>query len=80
MVKLLFLSLFFEKHVDEQGGSNDLHHIKIDQRKGVALDDFISYWPSIESAKRIGIKTTTISNCRKILISQQIWERIFVEW
>ena len=60
-VKLLFLSLIFEKHVDEQGGSNDLNHIKIDQRKGVALDDFISYWSSIESAKRIGIKTTTIS-------------------
>ena len=37
---------------------------------------------SIELAKRIGIKTTTISTCRKILISQQIWERIKrqVEW
>ena len=60
------------------GDSNNLHRIKIDPWKGVASDDFISYWPkdSIDSAKQIGIKITKISTCRKIFISQQIWKQI----
>ena len=66
------------------GGSNDLNRIEIEPRKRVISDDSSTYWLkySIELAKRIGIKTTTISTCRKILISQQIWERIRrqVEW
>ena len=59
------------------GGSNNLNRMKIEPRKRAASDDFISYWPkdSINWAKKIGIKTATISTCRKILISQQIWER-----
>ena len=55
------------------GGSNNLNRIKIDPRKGVASDDFSSYWAkySIDSAKNIAIKIT-ISTCRKMFISSQI--------
>ena len=54
------------------GGSNNSNRIKIDPQKRVASDEFISYWPkdSIDWAKKIGIKITTISTCRKIVISQ----------
>ena len=68
-----------EKYIENYcGGSNDLNRIKIDPWKGVASDDFISYWPkhSIDWAKKIEIKITTISTCRKLFISQQIWKQI----
>ena len=47
-------------------------------RKGEASDNFISYLPkdSIDSAKKNGIKITTISTCRKIFNSQQICKPI----
>ena len=52
------------------GGSNDLNRIESEPRKRVASDDFSSYWlrDTIELAKRIGIKATTILTCPKILI------------
>ena len=52
------------------GGSNDLNRIKIDQRKGVASDDFISYWPkdSIDWTKkcRMNYGGSNVSNRIKI--------------